>query len=294
MTQGLVRYEAARAALAAAHRVDEVKTIRDKAQAMAAYAKQARDTQMVQWATEIKVRAERRCGEMLRDSAETGQRATKTSGPPRDVSHDATHTATLRDLGITRDQSSRYQKLAAMPAEHFETAVETAKATAGAVTSAHMLRLADELRQTQEVRAMLKQTPAQKAANAWRPICDALSVLHKRTRDAGRLPVMPITVYDDLASTWPAVANFFLARIDDATTLHKQRPPAAVAGEPAVQGRVYLTLDDPRRVAVLISLGCSPAWLRLLRSEIDRVIKLQEAAMAAVAAKNSGAAEPVL
>jgi hypothetical protein len=81
---------------------------------------------MVQWATEIKVRAERRCGEMLRDSADTGQRS--TGGKP---SHDATVTK-LRDLGITRDQSSRYQKLAAMPAEHFETAVETAKAKAGA------------------------------------------------------------------------------------------------------------------------------------------------------------------
>lgn len=107
---------------------------------MAAYAKQARDTQMVQWATEIKVRAERRCGEMLRDSVDTGQRDPGGRGR-RIESHDATQRPpTLSDLGITRDQSSRYQKLAAMPAEHFETAVETAKASAGAVTSAHMLR----------------------------------------------------------------------------------------------------------------------------------------------------------
>lgn len=69
------------------------------------------------------MRAERRCGEMLRDSAETGQRATKDGNvhPGNKVSHDAT--PSLRDLGITRDQSSRYQKLAAMPEEHFETAV---------------------------------------------------------------------------------------------------------------------------------------------------------------------------
>ncbi len=43
-------------------------------------------------------------------------------------------------MGLTRDESSRYQQLAAMPADHFETAVATAKATAGEVTTAFMLR----------------------------------------------------------------------------------------------------------------------------------------------------------
>ncbi len=43
-------------------------------------------------------------------------------------------------MGLTKDESSRYQQLAAMPAEHFETAVATAKATAGEVTTAFMLR----------------------------------------------------------------------------------------------------------------------------------------------------------
>lgn len=109
MTTALAKYEAARAALAAAHRVDEVKSIRDKAQAMAAYAKQARDTQMVQWATEIKVRAERRCGEMLRDSASSGERAQRGRPANSDT------TTRLSDLGLTRKQSERFQKLADMP-----------------------------------------------------------------------------------------------------------------------------------------------------------------------------------
>lgn len=47
-------------------------------------------------------------------------------------SDDATaHTPTVAQMGLTKDESSRYQQLAAMPADHFETAVATAKATAG-------------------------------------------------------------------------------------------------------------------------------------------------------------------
>lgn len=135
MTQ-LVRYEAARHALQVAHRVDEVKTIRDKAQAMAAYARQAKDTELVEWATEIKVRAERRAGEML---AEMGVRA----GNPQ-LSKATTIAPTLANLGISRDQSSRWQKLAAVPEDQFEKAVEAAKQVAGEVTTAAMLRLRQE------------------------------------------------------------------------------------------------------------------------------------------------------
>lgn len=132
----LVRYEQARTALAECQRVDEVKDIRDKAEAMAAYARQAKDQDLIQMATEIKVRAERKAGEMLAVSEkQNGGHAMKarsdasTEIPPR-----------LSDLGITKDQSSRWQSLASMSDTHFETAVATAKQSAGEVTTAFMLR----------------------------------------------------------------------------------------------------------------------------------------------------------
>lgn len=115
-------------AMAEAHRVDEVKDIRDKAEAMAAYARQAKDNELIQYATEIKVRAERRCGELLRVTAERGERATQAQhgrGVQASVEASDTRPPTLADMGLTRDESSRYQQLAAMPAEHFETTVIT-------------------------------------------------------------------------------------------------------------------------------------------------------------------------
>ena len=132
MNTHLVRYEAARQALAEAHRIDEVKDIRDKAEAMAAYARQAKDTELVQWATEIKVRAERRCGELLTETEKrNGGHAMKAR------SHDATEVPpSLADIGLTKDQSSRYQRLAAMPEEHFETAIATAKSEQNALVAA--------------------------------------------------------------------------------------------------------------------------------------------------------------
>lgn len=133
----LIRYEAARTALAEAHSVDEVKDIRDKAEAMAAYARQAKDTEMVQWVTEIKVRAERRAGELLSQMKASGELA--THGGDR-KSKSRSEETNLNDVGITADQSSRWQQLASMSEEHFETAVATAKDTAGQVTTAFMLR----------------------------------------------------------------------------------------------------------------------------------------------------------
>lgn len=131
----LLRYDAARTALAAAHRVDEVKDIRDKAHALAAYARQANDTAMVEWATEIKVRAERRAGELLAAMRERGELG--AGRPPDD------NGSILEPLGIDKKQSSRWQKLAAVSDAKFEAAVDAAKAVAREVTATSVLQHAN-------------------------------------------------------------------------------------------------------------------------------------------------------
>ena len=114
----LMRYDAACKALAEAHRVDEVKNIRDKAVAMQAYAKQAKDSTLIMQATEIRMRAERRAGELLRDMAERGERAVRKNMKSQPA------TSKLSDLGINKTQSPRWQRLAALDADNFEAKIE--------------------------------------------------------------------------------------------------------------------------------------------------------------------------
>jgi hypothetical protein len=132
----LTRYEAARFALAEACRIDEVKDICDKAVAMQAYARQAKDTQLLRDATEIRLRAERRAGELL---AETPKAVGGEHGgrPKIDGSRSqpSIPTPTLTDLGVTKIQSSRWQKLAALPDDKFEIRVQHAKARVEGMTT---------------------------------------------------------------------------------------------------------------------------------------------------------------
>ena len=69
---------------------------------------------MVIWVTEIKLRAERRVGELLRETADGHRRQTqKRDGST--VSSRGDTVPKLKDLGISRDQSSDWQKLAELP-----------------------------------------------------------------------------------------------------------------------------------------------------------------------------------
>lgn len=117
----LALYDEARRALAAAWRVDEVTQIRDRAAAVLAAARIARDEELVRQATEIRLRAERKAGELLREMAKNGERV--KGGDPK--SRDAT-LAKLDDIGVTKSQSSRWQKLADMRTEDFEAKISGA------------------------------------------------------------------------------------------------------------------------------------------------------------------------
>ncbi len=126
MTTQLIKYEAACRALADCKAVDEVKAWADKAAAMQAYGRMAKDKTLEVDAAEIRIRAERRLGQMLADQKASGGLSKGAAGagvnqhtPPEGRSA-VTTAPRLADAGISKDLSRRAQKLAAVPEAAFE------------------------------------------------------------------------------------------------------------------------------------------------------------------------------
>jgi hypothetical protein len=121
----LVKYEAMLHAIALAYEVDEVKDIRDKAAALEHYARQANNIEAERQATEIRLRAERKAGQLL------AQMEKNKGGGDRKSDHRSYGTTgdqqTLASLGISRDQSSQWQKLGAVPDNEFDQAMKEAE-----------------------------------------------------------------------------------------------------------------------------------------------------------------------
>jgi hypothetical protein len=121
MSTGLALYDAACRALAEATRIDEVEDIRDKSLAMQIYAEQTKNHSLVQNTIALRLRAERRMGELLREMKDRGERDSgKGNRNPALKSQAAT--PKLSDLGVTKSQSSRWQRLADIDANIFKTA----------------------------------------------------------------------------------------------------------------------------------------------------------------------------
>ncbi len=114
----LARLETARRLLAEVRGVDDAKAIHDFAEAARVYARQARlGLEAQNDAAEIRLRAERKLGELLASmdkhpggNLNRSQPATGSPGAP----------ARLHDLGISKSQSSRWQAIAAVPEHVFD------------------------------------------------------------------------------------------------------------------------------------------------------------------------------
>ena len=153
----LVKIDVARQALAEAHSFIEVKEIRDKAAAMQHYLRQhAGSLEAQNYAAELKIRAERRLGELLKE------KVGHSGGSPF---HDE------RDLPseISYIQSHRWQTIAGLPEEDFEQELAEKKAHGEEITTASVYRLARHI-ENEKAQTAVREQPAVVPAGRYRCI----------------------------------------------------------------------------------------------------------------------------
>ncbi len=142
-TSALVQFDKARQALALARSVDEVKLVRDQAEALRLYVRQQGESlEMQNDVAEIKLRAERRAGELLAEIPRAqGKRTDMTSvqlGPK-------SFEQVLAENDIAQTTAKRWQTEATVPEEVFEQHVAEVKRNGEELTSAGLYRLGQKL-----------------------------------------------------------------------------------------------------------------------------------------------------
>lgn len=186
----LIALSGARQQLAATNDVAEIRSIRDRAEAIRAYVKAAAmGLEAENRAAEMKLRAERKAGSLLAGlQLHGGDR--KSSG--RDAR------LKLRDLGVSQTQSKRWQKEAAVPIDVFEQYIERCHRLHIPITSSALLRMAKPQRQSAQQSSRSKyntsETTAAEAAGNHRcsrfpslveELADHLSLLSRMLRPYG-------------------------------------------------------------------------------------------------------------
>ena len=117
-------YESAKLALANCARLDECKDWADKAAALASYAKQANDDELMKMATRIRDRAIRRAGELLKQIAPAkNQHAASARVGARPSSRKEAAAA----AGLSPHQHKQAIRVADVPEREFESQVESNK-----------------------------------------------------------------------------------------------------------------------------------------------------------------------
>lgn len=151
-SNGLVKWDNARQAISEAKNIDEVKNIIDKAEALRVYARQIGESLGVQNdVAEIKLRAQRRAGEMLKE-----MELKKNAGRPTNNSSQAARdfdgkSEKLSDIGISWSDSSRWQNIASLPEEKFEEIVTETKEEGKELTQTLMLGAQQKLERAAKI-----------------------------------------------------------------------------------------------------------------------------------------------
>ena len=111
----LVRFEAMKAAIAECHSVDETLQIHSQAAALEAAARVAMDTENERRCIDIRIRAERRAGQLM-----DAMQKNPVGRPKKNSATAAQFTEAIERSGIPRRTAERWQQLAKVSEERFE------------------------------------------------------------------------------------------------------------------------------------------------------------------------------
>lgn len=130
----LIKWDAIRTQIETAKDIETLTLIKDKLRAYQVLAEQSKQSQEVQAKIAIyKARADRKCGEWLKDNIKQGQRS--------DLLQDAT---SLKELKLNRTESSRLQKIADIPETKFESILQEAEIETKKITNNMLINIAKE------------------------------------------------------------------------------------------------------------------------------------------------------
>lgn len=139
----------AKADLAKTSTMDEVKGYRERAEALRVFYQHAKKgIEFQNFYAEVRIRAERRGGEILQDMRANNE--LEGQGGDRKSKSNSRTLKTLDDLGISKNESSRYKKLADIPEEAFEDKIKDTKDKNRELTTALFLGLSNRLSQEQK------------------------------------------------------------------------------------------------------------------------------------------------
>ena len=138
----VLKYDAACRAISEAKSIDEVSDWIDKAAAVREYGRRIKNRQIEIDAIEIRIRAKKRRGELVGELKASGRLVQPSTA--RTIKSSGNDLITLEELGITRNESSEEQKIAAIPGDSFERLVARCRAYAEQHTEKHSFDVLSE------------------------------------------------------------------------------------------------------------------------------------------------------
>ncbi|MEK6884552.1 MAG: MT-A70 family methyltransferase [Nanoarchaeota archaeon] len=143
----LIKWDVLRGEIDNAKDFQILMNLSDKLEAFRIYAKQSKQSLDVQNSiAEYRLRIERKKGEWLQQNIQRGQGATLMSTD-----------STLKDIGVSRDESSNAQRIAKLDKQEFEQYIQETKNTNKEITLAGVIKIAKEILREEKIETQKEQ-----------------------------------------------------------------------------------------------------------------------------------------